>query len=144
MRRWWNLWCFEGQPNQFLNIGATENTASFSQWSNKSFCCYNLSLLISITSIAPPFSLHLLFPIFSHLSCSPTLFASYGSPPPLSDFGWLISPQLLLIAFSLVSTSSLHQQHSWHCILCMEALSVFACVCIPASVQLCVCAWERL
>lgn len=56
------------------------------------------------------------------------------STPLLSHHGWLILPHLHL-TYSLLFLT-VHQQHSWHYILRMEALSVFACVWVYVVVYL--------
>lgn len=130
-------------------MGVTQNTASFSQWSNKSLRWYHLSPPISITSSAPPFSFHLIFlvpsfivlhlPIFHALPHHSASFHACPFFPPSSLTGcstylpWS-SPRSLFTCIHLFTPDIANP--AWkHCVCLYE--------CIPASVQLCVCAWKK-
>ena len=102
-------------------------------------CLFSYPSLLSISSLT-----HLPF-IFLYLSIFHALLPHL--PPPClrlsllpSQFGLLFSPLVLSSSFPMFSFSSqCINQQSWQCILGMKALSVFVCVCKPASVQLRVC-----
>lgn len=149
MRLWLNLWCCEGQPNQFLKMGVGEKTVSVSQWSNKSLRCYYLSPLISITYSAPLFSLHLvfLFPSFIvlYLSICHVLHHSSASFHVCFSASSLMVCLTNLPLYSSLSLSpcillflTVYQQHAWYCKASMEA----PCLCECIYLQMCnyVCA----
>lgn len=155
MRPWLNLWCCEGQPNQFLKMGVTEKTVSVSQWSNKSLSSYYLSILISITYsnaiFPPPYLSFALFyrPIIVHFWSSPPLhyllpwvlflLLSWGFLD-LSPLRFFSESLTLYPPFPHVASRTQCYKPEWKCCVCVPTRTVCPFECLPANVQLCVCA----